>query len=489
MNQVFELTASKIASDVRSGKTTAVDVAKLFVDRTKTLSTKLGTHLFFDADRVMSEARAVDARAKNEMLPLAGVPVLVKDNICTQGMPTTCASKILESYIPPYDATVVQRLRAAGAVVLGKANLDEFAMGSSNENSAYGVVRNPWNLDFVPGGSSGGSAAAVAAALAPVALGTDTGGSIRQPASLCGVVGLKPSYGRVSRYGLVAFGSSLDQIGPIVRTVEDAALVYEVMSGHDPRDSTSFDGNYDQGLIKALSTKPERKLRIGIIKELLGPGLAPDVRRAVDEAIKVYQNLGMEVGEASIPKIDYSIAAYYVVATAEASANLARFDGIRYGLRVHDDKETLKSLYKKSRSRGFGKEVKQRIMLGTFVLSSGYYDAFYNKAVIARELIKRDFDTAFKKFDLLVSPTSPTTAFKIGEKSSDPLAMYLSDIGTLATNLAGLPGISVPCGFDSNGLPIGLQLMAPMMQERTLLQGAYLYEQSSGWTKKHPNIG
>ncbi len=487
--QPFALTASAIAAQVRAQDASAVEICEFYVKRTAAHAQTLNTHLFFDADDVKAQARAIDQRVRSgETLPLAGVPVVVKDNISTKGVPTTCGSKILAGFRPPYDAHVVERLRAAGAVIFAKANCDEFAMGSSNENSAYGVVKNPWNINCVPGGSSGGSAAAVAADLAPIALGSDTGGSIRQPAALCGVAGLKPTYGRVSRYGLVAYGSSLDQIGPMARTVQDIALVTDVISGHDGRDSTSSKLAATE-LASALKPgESVRGLKIGLVREFFGEGMDQATRAAVTAAIETYKSLGAVVEELSLPALKYSIAAYYILATAEASANLARFDGVRYGHRHQEPGMSLKSMYRKSRSAGFGREVKQRIMLGTFALSSGYYDAYYAKANRARQTIANDFARAFQQVDLLVSPTSPTVAFKIGEKSQDPLAMYLADICTIAANLAGLPGISIPCGADPQGLPIGLQLMAPQFAEEKLLKGAYAYEQASQWHQRHPSL-
>jgi aspartyl-tRNA(Asn)/glutamyl-tRNA(Gln) amidotransferase subunit A len=418
---------------------------------------------------------------------LAGVPVAVKDNMCTTFGATTCASKILENFHAPYNATAVERLLAADAVIVGKANMDEFAMGSSTENSGLKRTVNPWDTARVPGGSSGGSAAAVAARLCAAALGSDTGGSIRQPASFCGVVGLKPTYGRVSRFGLVAYGSSLDQIGPLAQTVADAALMMNVIAGHDPADSTSVDEatapvcDYLQKL-----DEPIEPLRIAIVPQFAA-GADEQVQKALSEAIEIYQKLGAEITEIEMPHLDYAIAAYYVIATAEASSNLARYDGVHYGHRTANPNDYVE-VYSKSRAEAFGQEVKRRIMLGTYALSSGYYDAYYLKALKVRNLIRGDFTGAFEKCDCIMMPVAPTTAFKIGEKVDDPLQMYLSDIYTIAANLAGVPGISIPCGFDDNGLPIGLQIMAPTFAEDKLLRIARMYEKETDWHKKEPKL-
>ena len=486
MLEPFKNSVSQIAKAVNESKLKVEDVVQFYSKRVNAHKNQLNSFLYFDESQVAQEVDRVSKLIKtNKKLPLAGVPITIKDNICTKDVPTTCASKILEGYKPPYNAEVVDKLKNAGALIFGKSNMDEFAMGSSTENSAYGPTKNPWDLERVPGGSSGGSAAVVAADLAPGSLGSDTGGSIRQPAALCGVVGLKPSYGRVSRYGLVAYGSSLDQIGPFAKNVRDAALLLDVLSGWDERDSTS---QKDSQTNTFSNLNPQRKLRVGYVKEFFTKDLNPEVNTALQEAIKVYKDAGCEIIDVSLPNIEYSVATYYVVATAEASANLARYDGVRYGYRTPDYKN-LVDLYEKSRSYGFGREVKQRIMLGTFALSSGYYDAYYGSALKVQQLLKQDFAAAFKKVDLLISPTSPTTAFKIGEKSDDPLSMYLSDIYTIATNLAGIPGISVPCGFDKKGLPIGLQLMAPHFCEQELLDGALMYEEKTKWhEQKRPNI-
>lgn len=485
VTNITEASARAIAAGVSSGTLKAEDVTRAFADRVDLLRDKLNTHLYWQRSSVEAAAKAVGGNADLKRGSLAGVPIVIKDNICSSGEPVSCGSKILEGYVAPYDATVIARLKAAGAVIFGKANCDEFAMGSSNENSAFGPVKNPWDLSRVPGGSSGGSAAAVAAGMSPVSLGSDTGGSIRQPASLCGIVGLKPTYGRVSRFGLVAYGSSLDQIGPFARTVEDAALVFDAISGHDPKDSTSLTGgpatshSHIQELAKSKSTLKGK--RIGLVKEFMGEGMDPAVRKAIEQAMADFKELGAEFVSVSLPHLEYSLATYYILATAEASANLSRFDGVRYGHRSKNTDGTLKDMYQRTRTEGFGREVKQRIMLGTFVLSSGYYDAYFNKANRARKLITEDFTKAFASVDFLISPTSPTTAFKIGEKADDPIAMYLSDICTIAINLAGIPGVSVPAGYDASGLPIGLQLIGPRMADEALLGHAYIYEQKTKW--------
>lgn len=416
--------------------------------------------------------------------PLTGIPIAVKDNICTAGIRTTCASRILENFIPPYESTVTQRLKKAGYILTGKTNMDEFAMGSSTENSAFGVTKNPWDISRIPGGSSGGSAAAVAADECIAALGSDTGGSIRQPAALCGVVGLKPTYGMVSRFGLVAFASSLDQIGPITKTVYDAALIMNFIAGHDPKDSTSApyppkDFTRDLG-------RDIKGLKIGIPEEYFIEGTDKEVKDAVLSAVKILEDMGAVAIRISLPHTGYAVATYYILATSEASSNLARYDGVKYGLRIRG--EDLIDMYMKTRSEGFGEEVKRRIMLGTYALSSGYYEAYYRKAQQVRTLIKKDFEDAFKSVDVIITPTSPTPAFKIGERISDPLKMYLSDIFTISVNLAGIPAISIPCGFSSENLPIGLQIMGKHFDEETILQVAYAYEQATGWYRRKPEL-
>jgi aspartyl-tRNA(Asn)/glutamyl-tRNA(Gln) amidotransferase subunit A len=468
----------------------AIELTTEALERIQQLEPKLHSFLHVTADYALAQAKQVDAKiAAGEPIGLlAGIPIGIKDNMCTAGIPTTCASKILENFVPPYESTVTQKLKSAGAVMVGKTNLDEFAMGSSTENSGYQVTANPWDLSRVPGGSSGGSAAAVAAEECVVALGSDTGGSIRQPAALCGVVGLKPTYGLVSRYGLVAYASSLDQIGPFGRSVEDAAVLLSAIAGYDPKDSTSLKveiPNYTK-LIRP-NFQPRGRLRIGIIKETFGSGLDTVVEEKVKTALETLQQLGAEIQIISCPTFSYGLPAYYIIAPSEASANLARYDAVKYGIRA-ENAESLMEMYKKTRARGFGTEVKRRIMLGTYALSAGYYDAYYLKAQKVRALIKKDFDSAFEKVDVLVSPTSPTTAFKAGEKTADPLSMYLSDLMTIPVNLAGLPGISVPCGFDDQGLPIGMQLIGKPLAESLLLQVAHAYEQATDWHLKKPKL-
>ncbi|PLZ96853.1 Asp-tRNA(Asn)/Glu-tRNA(Gln) amidotransferase GatCAB subunit A [Fischerella thermalis CCMEE 5198] len=468
----------------------AVEITQEALDRIQALEPKLHSFLCVTAERALEQARAVDAKiaAGEEIGLLAGIPIGIKDNICTKGINTTCASRILENFVPPYEATVTQKLAAADAVMVGKTNLDEFAMGGSTETSAYGLTANPWDLSRVPGGSSGGSAAAVAAGECVISLGSDTGGSIRQPASFCGVVGIKPTYGLVSRYGLVAFASSLDQIGPFARSVEDAAILLQVIAGYDPKDSTSLKvsiPDYTAGLKPDL--KPRGQLRIGIIKETFGEGLDSQVEQAITKALDQLQNLGAEIHVVSCPRFRYGLPSYYIIAPSEASANLARYDGVKYGYRA-EEAENLMEMYTRTRASGFGAEVKRRIMLGTYALSAGYYDAYYLKAQKVRTLIKEDFERAFEQVHVLACPTAPTTAFKAGEKTADPLSMYLVDLMTIPVNLAGLPGISVPCGFDDNGLPIGLQLIGRPLREDQLFQVAYAYEQSTPWHLRTPQV-
>lgn len=439
-----------------------------------------------DKEQAHGEARKVDGLlARGERVGrLAGIPMALKDNMCTKGVATTCSSKILHNFIPPYDATVAEKLSAAQTVLVGKVNMDEFAMGSSTENSGFFPTRNPWNLDCVPGGSSGGSAAAVSADEAVFALGSDTGGSIRQPAAFCGVVGLKPTYGFVSRYGLIAYASSLDQIGPLTKDVTDCAWVLNAIAGHDPKDSTSAAVSVPD--FREFLTGEVKGMKIGIPKEYFGEGLDPEVRDGVMHAVGELEKLGAEVEEVSMPHTEYALPAYYLIASAEASSNLARYDGVRYGYRSRDAQDIV-TMFKKSRSEGFGPEVKRRIMLGTYALSSGYYDAYYMKALKVRTLVKQDFDRAFEKYDLLISPTCPTTAFRFGEKVDDPLAMYMTDVCTIPINLAGIPAISLPCGF-SKGLPIGLQIMGKAFGEGTILQAAFAYEQAAGFPNAKPHL-
>ncbi|HBL11421.1 MAG TPA: Asp-tRNA(Asn)/Glu-tRNA(Gln) amidotransferase GatCAB subunit A [Cyanobacteria bacterium UBA11162] len=467
----------------------SVEITQEALERIQALEPKLRSFLHITSEYALEQARQVDAKiaAGEEIGLLAGIPIGIKDNMCTKGIPTTCASRILENFVPPYESTVTQKLKDMGAVMVGKANLDEFAMGSSTETSGYQVTANPWDLSRVPGGSSGGSAAAVAAEECVVALGSDTGGSIRLPASFCGIVGMKPTYGLVSRYGLVAYASSLDQIGPFGRTVEDAAILLGAIAGYDPNDATSLKveiPDYTQFLQPNLKSKG---IKIGIIKETFGEGLDPVVAEVINKAIEHLKGLGAEVQEISCPRFRYGLPAYYIIAPSEASANLARYDGVKYGFRT-ENADNLLSMYKKTRASGFGAEVKRRIMLGTYALSAGYYDAYYLKAQKVRTLIKQDFENAFKDVDVLVCPTAPTTAFKAGEKTADPLTMYLSDLMTIPVNLAGLPGMSIPCGFDAQGLPIGMQLISNVLREDRLFEVAYAYEQSTEWHLKTPPL-
>lgn len=476
--ELYELTAHEIAEKLTTREVSAREVTDSVLDRIGDVEGHVKAYVSVTEGVAQAQADAVDAaRVRGETLsPLAGIPLALKDNLCTVGMETTCSSKMLRGFLPPYNATVVEKLQAAGSVFVGKANLDEFAMGSSTENSAFGTSHNPWNLETVPGGSSGGSTAAVAAGEAIWALGSDTGGSIRQPAAFCGVVGLKPTYGRVSRYGLIAFASSLDQIGPITKDVRDAALLMNVLSSHDPLDSTSIDQSVPD-YTKAL-TQDIKGLRIGVPTQYFAQGVAPAVADAARAAIAQMVALGAVVEEISLPHTEYALPTYYILAPAEASSNLARYDGIRFGHRTARATNAV-DLFEKSREEGFGPEVKQRIMIGTYALSAGYYDAFYLKAQKVRTLIKRDFDEAFAKYDIIVAPTAPTVAFKIGAVS-DPLEMKLNDILTIPANMAGIPAISLPCGF-SGGLPIGLQMMAPAFGEEVLLRAAHAYEQSTEW--------
>jgi aspartyl-tRNA(Asn)/glutamyl-tRNA(Gln) amidotransferase subunit A len=483
--ELHELTIHDALAALRRGDLSSVDLANAYLDRIERYDSAVQAFLTVTADRAREDARRADERRRaGDDAPLLGIPIALKDIFCTAGIETTCASRILKGFVPPYDAAVVQRLAQAGAVLLGKTNMDEFAMGSSTENSAFMPTRNPWDLDRVPGGSSGGSAAAVAAGMAAAALGTDTGGSIRQPAALCGVVGMKPTYGRVSRYGMIAFASSLDQGGPFARTVADCALVLGVIAGHDPNDSTSLPEpvpDYSATLDGDL-----HGLRVGVPDEYFGTGIEPGVEHAVRAALDTLIELGAEVAPVSMPHTHYALATYYLIAPAEASANLARYDGVKYGYRAPDASSVVDS-YLRTRGGGFGAEVKRRIMLGTYALSSGYYDAYYVKAQKIRTLIKADFDRAFESFDVLVAPTSPTVAFPLGARTDDPLAMYLSDVCTLPVSLAGLPGLSMPCGL-SEGLPVGLQIAGPPLGEEIVLRVAAAYERARGWTPPIPEI-
>ncbi len=491
-------TARQTRQAIRSGETSAAEIARALLDRIARLDAPgapgggLGAFLHVDPDRVLARAAALDAeRGTAADRPLFGVPVAVKDNLCTRDVPTTAASRILERFVPPYTATAVERLEAAGAIVLGKTNCDEFAMGSSTENSALGVTRNPWATDRIPGGSSGGSAVAVAAGLAPIALGSDTGGSIRQPGALCGVVGFKPTYGRVSRYGLLAFGSSLDQVGPFARTVQDAADVFAAMAGHDDADATTAQAPVpDVSALGGASSTPLAGRRIGVPRELLGGGVDASVRAALDAALGMLETLGAALVDVTLPHASAAIPVYYLVATAEASSNLARYDGVRYTTRARlapgDDVATL---YERTRGEHFGAEVKRRIMLGTYVLSAGYYEAYYLKAQRVRTLIRRDYEAAFADVDAIAMPTCPTPAFRLGERAGDPLQMYLADVFTVSANLTGLPAISVPCGFSPERLPVGLQLTGRPFDEAGLLRIAHAYEAATEWHLEAPPVG
>ena len=486
--QLHELTAWQLAEKLESREVSAAEAVGASLARISAVEDRVKAFVTLTGEAAAAQARAVDERrARGEALPpLAGVPIAHKDLLCTDGVLTTCGSKILRNFVPPYTATVVERCNEAGLPMLGKANMDEFAMGSSTENSAIQVTANPWNLECVPGGSSGGSAAAVAAGEAYWALGSDTGGSIRQPAALCGLVGMKPTYGRVSRYGVVAYASSLDQVGPLARDVRDCALLLGVISGRDERDSTSADlpvPDYAANLGQDITG-----LRCGVVHELLfGEGVAPEVRGAVEEAVRQLETLGVACEEVSLPHAEYSLPCYYIIAPAECSSNLARYDGVRYGHRTSEPTRDIYDMFAKTRAEGFGPEVRLRIIKGTYVLSAGYYDAYYKKALQVRTLIKRDFEKAYESHDFLLCPTSPTVAFKIGEKADDPMAMKLADICTLPINLAGIPAMSLPCGF-SEGLPIGMQLMGRPFDESTLLKVAYAYEQSCDWHTRRPAL-
>lgn len=480
---MHNLTIAKLSEELNKKTFSSVELTQHFLKRIASYDKTLNSFITVTEETALQQAKAADAlRAAGKAGRLTGIPVAQKDIFCTQGVKTTCGSKMLDNFIAPYTATVVNNMTAAGCVMLGKTNMDEFAMGSSNETSYYGPVRNPWNTETVPGGSSGGSSAVVAARLAPGSTGTDTGGSIRQPAALCGISGLKPTYGRISRYGMIAFASSLDQAGPFAQTAEDLAIMLNSMAGFDVRDSTSVDvpvPDYTAHLNDSLQGK-----KIGLPKEYFEQGLDKNVEARVQDAIKVFEKLGAKIVPVSLPSSPLSIAVYYVVASAECSSNLSRFDGVRYGYRCENPKD-LEDLYKRSRSEGFGDEVKRRIMVGTYALSSGYYDAYYLKAQKVRKLISNDFKSAFEKVDFLLGPTSPTPAFKIGERMSDPVSMYLSDIYTIATNLAGLPGLSIPCGFV-NDLPVGIQLMGKQFDESTILNAAHLYQQETNWHQMAP---
>jgi len=487
--KLYELTIHEAHELLKKGEVTSSELVSAVVERVEGVEPRVKSYITLTCEQALERARQADEliarlrKSGEEIPPLLGIPIAIKDIICTEGIRTTCASRILENFIPPYDATVIIRLKKAGMVMIGKTNLDEFAMGSSTENSAFFPTRNPWDLERVPGGSSGGSAAAVAAGECIGSLGTDTGGSVRQPAALCGVVGLKPTYGRVSRYGLVAFASSLDQIGPITKDVTDAALLLNIIAGYDPHDSTSVNvpvPDYTKALVPDV-----KGIKLGVPKEYFIEGMEEGVEKAVREAIAKLEEMGAEVIEISLPHTEYALPAYYLIAPAEASANLARYDGVKYGLFLPGP--DLWESYRLTRGNGFGPEVKRRIMLGTYALSAGYYDAYYLKAQKVRTLIKQDFDRAFEQVDVIVAPTSPTVAFRLGEKVDDPLKMYLSDVFTIPVNLAGICGISIPCGF-SGGLPVGLQIMGPAFGEEIVLRVAYAYEQATEWHKKRPEL-
>lgn len=491
MPNLTDLSLGKAIRALRAGDVSSRELTQAFLERISRLEPYLHAFLTITPGRALALADEADRRMSvwrndpdSTIPPLLGVPIAVKDVLCVAGMPCTCGSRILENFIPPFTATAVERLLAAGVIILGKTNTDEFAMGSSTENSAYGVTHNPWDLERVPGGSSGGSAASVAARLAPIALGTDTGGSVRQPASFCGVTGIKPTYGRVSRYGLVAYGSSLDVVGAFGHNVDDVATMLTLMAGYDPRDATTIDMPIPQPILNGKNELSN--LRVGVPDEYFIPGIQPEVEIAVREAIRLLESLGAEVKPVSLPHTEYALPVYYLIAPAEASANLARYDGIRYGPRLTG--ETLLDVFRRTRGRKFGAEVKRRIMLGTYALSAGYYDAYYGQAQKVRTLIKRDFEQAFESVDVIAAPVAPTTAFRIGEHGDDPLAMYLEDIFTLPANLAGVPGLSFPVGFDDQGLPIGMQLMGPHFREDILFEAAHVYQQVTEWHEREPEL-
>jgi aspartyl-tRNA(Asn)/glutamyl-tRNA(Gln) amidotransferase subunit A len=487
MAEHYWLTIREAQAMLRTGEISSVELTQAMLDRILAVDNAVRAYISLQPEEALAQAEAADRRrAAGEDTPLLGIPLAIKDVLCTQGITTTCGSRMLEDFVPPFDATAVAKLRAAGAVLLGKTNTDEFAMGSSTEYSAFFATGNPWDLGRVPGGSSGGSAAAVAAGEALGAFGTDTGGSIRQPAALCGVVGLKPTYGRISRYGLVAHGSSLDQIGPLARTVEDAAILLGCVAGHDALDSTSLEAPVPDYVDEMKAGGGVKGMRLGVPKEYFtGEGIEAGVQSAVRAALDVMAELGAELVEISLPHTEYCIPIYYLIATAEASSNLARYDGVRYGLR--SDTSDMWQTYYDTRQTGFGPEVKRRIMLGTYALSAGYYDAYYLKAQQARTLLRRDFESALEQADAIVCPTSPVVAFKMGQKVDDPLQMYLTDVFTVSLNLVGMCGISIPCGF-SDGMPVGLQLMGPALGESVILRAAYAYEQATEWHKQHPSL-
>lgn len=483
--ELFTLSIEELQSLIKSGKAGYAEIAESVFKRIDAVEERVRSYVTLNKEEAMRQAKEADSNTiPDECNDLYAMPLAIKDNICTEGVKTTCSSAILKNYVPPYESSVTEKLKAQGYILTGKTNLDEFAMGSSTENSAFGHTRNPWDLERVPGGSSGGSAAAVAADECIAALGSDTGGSIRQPAAFCGVVGLKPTYGRVSRYGLVAFASSLDQIGPVTKCVKDSAILLNAIAGHDLSDSTSADISVPD--FTAVIGKDIKGMKIGIPREYFIEGIDREVETAVREGIRQLESLGAVPVEISLPHTGYAVATYYILATSEASSNLARYDGVRYGMRI--DGDDLIDMYMRTREEGFGAEVKRRIILGTYSLSSGYYDAYYKKAQQARTLIKQDFEKAFEDVDVIVTPTTPTPAFKVGEKMEDPLQMYLTDIFTISVNLAGVPGISVPCGFTSANLPVGLQIIGKHFDEETILKTAYAYEQSTEWHKRKPEL-
>ena len=485
-HELLSKTIHEVSAELKAKKVSSAELTKAAMDHLEEIEPKVQSFITITRQEALKQAAEADKRLSSgkDVTPLTGVPIAIKDLLCTKGVRTTCASRMLETFVPPYNATVVDKLYSAGAISVGKTNMDEFAMGSSTETSFYKKTKNPWNLNCVPGGSSGGSAACVSADQAFASLGSDTGGSIRQPAALCGIVGLKPTYGRVSRYGLIAFASSLDQIGPFGKDVEDCAIMMGAIAGYDPMDSTSADVPVPDYV--AEMKKSVKGLKVGIPKEFFPEGMNREVSVAVKDAIAKLQNLGAEIVEVSLPSSPYGLAAYYVLAPSEASSNLARYDGVRYGMRVPG--ENIVEMYSKTRAAGFGSEVKRRIMLGTYALSSGYYDAYYLKALKVRRLIKQDYDKAFEKVDVIATPTAPNPAFRFGEKTGDPLSMYLEDVFTVSINITGLPGLSVPCGMSKSGLPIGLQLIGKAFDEATLLRTAYAYEQATEWHKQKPTL-
>lgn len=485
--ELYQLPINDLSDLLRKGEVSSVEVTKIFLKRIEEVDKKINSYISLTKEFALKQAYEADKRLKKggDLPLLLGIPISIKDLICIEGINATCGSKMLQNFVPFYSATVINRLQENGAVFLGKTNMDEFAMGSSNENSFFGVTRNPWDLDYVPGGSSGGSAAAVAADLCMGSLGSDTGGSIRQPANFCGVVGLKPTYGRVSRFGLVAFASSLDQIGPITKNVADAAILMNIISGKDQFDSTSADvpvPDFTKSLVNNV-----KGLRVGVPKEYFVEGMDQEVEKSIKEGLKVFEELGAEPIDVTLPHTEFAVATYYILASAEASSNLARYDGVKYGYRAVPSND-LHGMYRNTRKKGFGNEVKRRIMLGTYVLSAGYYDAFYLKAQKARTLIKKDFDNVFEKCDVIIAPTTPYPAFKLGEKTEDPLQMYISDILTISANLAGIPAISIPCGFNKNGLPIGMQIMAKHFEEETVLRAAFSFQQNTEYHLKKPEL-